>query len=394
MITRTASLALPLFAGDHRCSNGQDRNWLRPVHLTPYQYEHNPEYDNDVLSLAGTGLGFSACDVLTKTAAGFSVSRMSVQALIASAKATGADALALAQHMLEQFTAPRDDFANLAMTNQHSPHIMGIINVTPDSFSDGGDHIQSDIAIRSGIAMAEAGASILDIGGESTRPGAETVPEAEECRRILPVINALAKAGYCVSADTRHTSVMEQAMAQGATLINDVGGLRAQGSADLIARIDAPVIIMHMQGEPGTMQKQPHYDFVAADVYDWLEQRINMAVSKGINKQNIAVDIGFGFGKTPQHNMVLMAWLSMFHGLGVPLLLGASRKSSIAHFSNGEGAKDRLPGSLALATCGYAQGVQMMRVHDVPETRQALALAKAVRFGEADLAEANKDGIS
>lgn len=412
-------MASPLFAGDHRCSNGVDRNWLRPVHLTPYNPKYNPEYrpehhaENvadygaDILPLAGTGLGFSAIDVLTKTQAGFTVARMSVQVLIASAKATGADALALVQHMLGQFTTPRDDFAGLAMSHlamshlaikgeysQHGPHVMGIINVTPDSFSDGGDHIQSDIAIRSGIAMADAGASILDIGGESTRPGADAVSEAEECRRILPVIDALAKAGYCVSADTRHTSVMQQALVQGASLINDVGGLRAHGSAELIASNDAPVIIMHMQGEPGTMQKQPQYEFVAADVYDWLEQRINMAISKGIKKQNIAVDIGFGFGKTPQHNMVLMAWLSMFHGLGVPLLLGASRKSSIAHFSNGEAAKDRLPGSLALATCGYAQGVQMLRVHDVPETMQALALAKAVRFGEADFVETNKDAIS
>ncbi len=226
--------------------------------------------------------------------------------------------------------------------------------------------------------MADAGATILDIGGESTRPGAETVDSEEECRRILPVIHALSQQNYVVSADTRHTNVMEKAIIKGARVINDVGGLRADGAIELIAETATPVIIMHMQGEPGSMQKQPEYDFVPADIYDWLESRINLAVSGGIKKENIAIDFGFGFGMTPEHNMVLMAWLSMFHGLGVPLLLGVSRKSTIAHFSKGESAKDRMPGSLALATLGYAQGVQMYRVHDVAETVQALAVAKAM----------------
>jgi dihydropteroate synthase len=371
MIIRQPRTASSLFDSDHRLGHGSDRHWLRPVGLTSL-YSTS---DNDALPLAGTGLGFNACDVLTKSGNDFTVSRWSVQDLLASAKATGADALALAEQMIAAFTTPRAPFAGLAMD---MPHVMGIINVTPDSFSDGGDHAQTDIAIRAARMMADAGATILDIGGESTRPGAETVDSEEECRRILPVIHALSQQNYVVSADTRNTNVMEKAIIKGARVINDVGGLRADGAIELVAETATPVIIMHMQGEPGSMQKQPEYDFVPADIYDWLESRINLAVSRGIKKENIAIDFGFGFGKTPEHNMVLMAWLSMFHGLGVPLLLGVSRKSTIAHFSKGESAKDRMPGSLALATLGYAQGVQMYRVHDVAETVQALAVAKAM----------------
>ena len=367
-----------LFASDYRCGNGVDKNWLRPVDITAFSSASN----GGLYPLAGTGLGFTTCDVLTRHPAGFTVTRLSVNDMLASARKTSADALMLAEQLLDQFTQPRDDFAGLSM---NTPHVMGIINVTPDSFSDGGDHAQSDHAISSAHAMVNAGATILDIGGESTRPGADIVGTEEECRRILPVIQALSQQGYCVSADTRHTDVMEQAMANGAALINDVGGLRADGAAMLMANTGKPVIIMHMQGEPGSMQQQPEYDFVPADVYDWLEDRIHQAVASGIKKQDIAVDFGFGFGKTPQHNMTLMAWLSMFHGLGVPLLLGVSRKSTIAHFANGEPAKDRMAGSIALATLGYAQGVQMYRVHDVAETVQALSVAKAMYICESDM---------
>lgn len=378
MMIRQPGTAFSLFAGDHRLGQGSDRHWLRPVGLAPL----HAGFDDDAWPLAGTGLGFNVCDVLTKSGDSFTVSRWSVQDMLASAKATGADALALAEQMLIPFTTPRAPFAGLAMD---IPHVMGIINVTPDSFSDGGDHAQTDIAINAALSMADAGATILDIGGESTRPGAEIVGTDEECRRILPVIDTLSRQGYAVSADTRHTDVMKKAITQGARIINDVGGLRDEGAIELIAETDMPVIMMHMQGDPGSMQKQPKYDFVPADIYDWLETRINLAVSGGIKKENIAVDFGFGFGKTPEHNMVLMAWLSMFHGLGVPLLLGVSRKSTIAHFSKGESAKDRMPGSLALATLGYAQGVQMYRVHDVAETVQALAVAKAMRSCDTDM---------
>jgi dihydropteroate synthase len=175
---------------------------------------------------------------------------------------------------------------------------------------------------------------------------------------------------------------MAKALDAGARIINDVAGLRDEGAEALVAQRSCPVVIMHMQGQPGTMQKSPSYDFVAADVYDWLEQRIAAATAANVPRSQIAVDIGFGFGKTPQHNMTLMAWLSLFHGLGVPLLLGVSRKSTISHFSKAEKAKDRMPGSLALATLGYSQGVQMFRVHDVAETAQALALAAAMRLAD------------
>lgn len=378
MIQRQQALTSSLLATDHRLGNGTDRNWFRPVHLSPYV----SGYESDMLPLAETGLGFSACDILTKSDKNFTVTRMSVKAIRESARETGAEASELVENILDKIVTPRKTFAGL---NMDAPHVMGIINVTPDSFSDGGDHILTEDAIKSGITMVKNGASMLDIGGESTRPGAEIVGDEEECKRILPVIRSLSLKGYCVSADTRHPKVMRQATAEGAMVINDVGGLRAAGAPELVADIGVPVVIMHMQGEPGTMQKKPQYDFVPADVYDWLEDRIELAITKGVRKENIAVDIGFGFGKTPHHNMMLMSWLTMFHGLGVPLLLGVSRKSSIAFFSRGEAAKDRLPGSLALATLGFEQGIQIYRVHDVSETVQALSVASAMRHCETDM---------
>jgi dihydropteroate synthase len=370
---RQTQLTRPVFADDQRLG-GKARCWWRPVALAPMAsgYDH-------LIPLSNTGLGFGAVDILERHGDDFTITRMAPDHVMRSAREAGAEAVHLAEQQWHHLTSPRPDFSDLSM-DQH--RIMGIINTTPDSFSDGGDHFDANTAIACGMAMADAGADILDIGGESTRPGAEQVSYAEETARILPVISHLSDAGHIVSADTRHTQVMAKALDAGARIINDVAGLRDEGSEALVAHRSCPVVIMHMQGQPGTMQKSPSYDFVAADVYDWLEQRIAAATAANVPRSQIAVDIGFGFGKTPQHNMTLMAWLSLFHGLGVPLLLGVSRKSTISHFSKAEKAKDRMPGSLALATLGYSQGVQMFRVHDVAETAQALALAAAMRLAD------------
>ena len=191
------------------------------------------------------------------------------------------------------------------------------------------------------------------------------------------MIEKLSAAGHPVSADTRHTYVMAEALSHGAHIINDVGGLRADGAVDLIAERQVPAMIMHMQGEPGNMQKNPQYLDAPTDIFDWLEGRIATAVSAGVKRGMIAIDPGFGFGKTPHHNMQIMQSISLFHGLGVPIVLGVSRKSTIAHFSKGEPAKERLAGSVALAALARQQGVQIFRVHDVAETHQALANTEA-----------------
>ncbi|WP_245183675.1 dihydropteroate synthase [Haematospirillum sp. H1815] len=260
------------------------------------------------------------------------------------------------------------------------PVVMGIINVTPDSFSDGGDCPDVDAAFARGIAMLEAGAGILDVGGESTRPGAVPVCHDEEIRRVVPVIRALANAGAVVSVDTRHAPVMEAAVAAGASIINDVSALSGPGSLDMAARLGKPVILMHMQGEPGTMQQAPSYMCSALDVFDALEERIQACRRVGIDQRNICVDPGIGFGKLASHNADILGHLGLYRGLGCPVALGVSRKSFIGQVADVADPLQRLPGSLALATLGWEQGINIVRVHDVAATAQARNVWQAVRF--------------
>ena len=257
------------------------------------------------------------------------------------------------------------------------PLLMGIVNVTPDSFYDGGRHRKAADAVAHGLNLMAEGADILDVGGESTRPGAEPVSLAEELHRVLPVIEGLAANGAVVSIDTRHAAVMTQAVAAGAQLINDIAALSEPGSLEAAAALDVPAVLMHCDGDPKTMQNNPTYDDVVLDVYDYLEARIKACGEAGIPRERLVCDPGIGFAKTPEHNAELLAALPMFHGLGVPLLLGVSRKSCIGHFSNAKNPGDRLPGSLAAALWAYAQGTQILRVHDVAATRQALAVWQA-----------------
>ena len=278
---------------------------------------------------------------------------------------------------LERLEAPRAPFAGLALDR---PQIMAVINVTPDSFSDGGDRFDSGRAVVDGLALAEAGAGILDVGGESTRPGSEAVPEAEELSRTIPVVKALADQGLVVSIDTRRARVMAEALAAGAKVINDVTALAGEaGSLGVAAGSDAGIVLMHMQGEPRTMQRDPSYHDAALDIHDFLAQRILACEAAGIDRSRLALDPGIGFGKTAAHNLEILNRMAVYHDLGCPLVLGVSRKSFIARLSCGEAPKERLAGSLAAALAGLARGVQIFRVHDVTETRQAIAVWEAIR---------------
>jgi dihydropteroate synthase len=266
------------------------------------------------------------------------------------------------------------------------PVIMGIVNVTPDSFSDGGAFFDEGAAIRHGIALLEAGAGILDIGGESTRPGAATVPPEDEQRRVVPVIAGLRAAasavGALISVDTRNAATMAAAAAAGADILNDITALEGDpDSLSVAAEIGLPVILMHMQGEPQTMQASPHYDDVLGEVMTYLEERMAACIAAGIPRERLVIDPGIGFGKTLAHNLELLRHLDRFRSLGVPLLLGASRKTFIGKLDRNAPPDERLGGSVAVAILGAAKGAAIIRVHDVAETRQALAVWRAAMAG-------------
>ena len=255
------------------------------------------------------------------------------------------------------------------------PQVMGIVNVTPDSFSDGGAYADAGAAAAAGAAMAAAGAALVDVGGESTRPGAKPVWEGDEIERVLPVVQQLAAGGIAVSIDTRKAGVMEAAIGAGAGLVNDVSALSWDSrSAEVVAAAGVPVILMHHQGEPETMQDGPRYADVLVEVFEWLEQRIAVAEAAGIARAKILVDPGIGFGKTVAHNLELLNGLTLFHGLGCAIVVGASRKRMIGALAGEAPADQRLAGSLALALKAVEQGAQIVRAHDVPETVQAFKL--------------------
>jgi dihydropteroate synthase len=260
------------------------------------------------------------------------------------------------------------------------PQVMGILNVTPDSFSDAGRYADPADAVSAGVAMTSEGAAVIDVGGESTRPGARPVWAGDEIGRVSPVIERLAASGAAVSIDTRKSEVMTAALEAGARLVNDVSALTFDPrSAEVIAAAQVPVVLMHHQGSPETMQQDPRYDDVLVEVYLWLEERIAAAETAGIDRSRILVDPGFGFGKTVTHNLELMNGLALFHSLGCPVVLGASRKRTIGALSVEAPADKRLGGSLAFALKAVEQGVQIVRVHDVFETVQALRIWRGLR---------------
>ncbi len=261
------------------------------------------------------------------------------------------------------------------------PQVMGILNVTPDSFSDGGQFMDDpEVAGAHASAMLEGGAALIDIGGESTRPGAAAVWEGDELKRVIPLVEKLAAAGAAISIDTRRPAVMEAALAAGAHVINDVSALRHDPrSLEFAARAGVPVVLMHAPGEDDDLHADGMYADVVLDVFDWLLARRDAALAAGIARERIVLDPGIGFGKSVADNLALLNALPLFHALGQPLLLGASRKRMIGALSGEAPAHQRLGGSVALAVKGMEAGVQLLRVHDVPETVQAVRVWRGMK---------------
>lgn len=258
------------------------------------------------------------------------------------------------------------------------PRVMGIVNITPDSFSDGGRHFTTDAAIAHGRRLAAEGADILDLGAESTRPGAQPVAAADELARLLPVLEALLPLGLPISVDTTKPAVMQAAIAQGAAMVNDVRALGEPGALATVAASQAAVCLMHMQGEPRTMQAAPHYADVVGEVRAFLAGRIAACRAAGIDAARIVVDPGFGFGKTVAHNLTLLGNLAALTDLGVPVLTGLSRKSTLGKVT-GRAPEERLAASVAAALMAVERGARIVRVHDVAPTRDAIAIWSAVR---------------
>ena len=336
-----------------------------------------------VARLAGGMLWFSAYEVIA-VEAGRRAATVHVPIAASDAFISGlADhQAAAARATVARITTPRPavQLGERALRFDQ-PHVMMILNMTPDSFSDGGALLgDPEAASAAALAAIEAGATIVDVGGESTRPRAEPVWEGDEIARVDPVIRRLAAGGVIVSVDTRKGAVMKAALDGGAAIVNDVSALTYDpAAAHLLAERDCLVVLMHHQGDPQTMQDRPHYDDALIEVYDWLAERIAFAEAAGIARSRLIVDPGIGFGKTLRHNLQLLNGLTLFHGLGCPILLGASRKRIIGALSNEAPVDERLGGSIALALHGAQAGVQILRVHDVPETLQALRVWRGLR---------------
>lgn len=285
--------------------------------------------------------------------------------------------------VVDRISAPRTAIAGLSF---EAPRIMGILNVTPDSFSDGGDFTSPDVALKHARDMVVDGADMLDIGGESTRPGADVVPIGVEIARTAPVVAAIrSEMPIPMSIDTRNAPAAEAAIKAGADLINDVSALGHDADmVNVAVETGAPICLMHAQGVPKTMQAAPSYDDVLLDVYDYLEARIQVAQAAGIDRAQIMIDPGIGFGKTTDHCLGLLRDISLFHALGCVILLGASRKKFIGDIIGAASAKDRTFGSVAVAVSAVAQGVQMVRVHDIAETKQAITMQMAILTAKRD----------
>jgi dihydropteroate synthase len=341
------------------------RVYFRPVGLLSGETARMAVENSLAVPLGGGPLAFTAVETLIR-AGGGQIGRGFVRVTSLDGEASGA--------LLDRLALPR---------RLELPSVMGVVNVTPDSFSDAGAFLDSGAAVSHGTALLEAGAGILDIGGESTRPGAQPVPPDEEMRRVLPVIEALAPLardkGAFLSIDTRNPATMRAALAAGAGMLNDVTALTDPDCLEVAADSDAPVVLMHMQGTPQTMQAEPRYEDAPLDIFDWLEARIQACEAAGIMRDRLIADPGIGFGKTVRHNLEILARISLFHGLGVPVLVGASRKGFIGRLSRGAPVDERLGGSIAAVLEAFQKGVQTLRVHDVAATVQALTIAAAVR---------------
>ncbi|VXC90994.1 Dihydropteroate synthase [Sphingomonas sp. T1] len=345
---------------------------MTSLHLRPVQFVDTPigHPDGSVARLAGGMQWFAAYEVIERGAR-----RTIPVADVATLGDRGA-------HLHAMITAPRAPLPlGERMLRFDQPLVAAILNVTPDSFSDGGKHVDDPAAAAAaGIDMAAAGATMIDVGGESTRPGAAAVWEGDEIARLVPVVERLARAGAIVSVDTRKAGVMAATLAAGAHIVNDVAALLWDDRAlEVVAASGCPVVLMHSPDPREGGHGRTGYANVVTDVFDWLEARIAAVVAGGVDRTRIIVDPGIGFGKTLADNLALLNGLAIFHGLGCPILLGASRKRLIGALSNEAPVGDRLAGSLALALKGVEAGVQILRVHDVAETVQALRVWRGMR---------------
>jgi dihydropteroate synthase len=328
------------------------------------------------LPLAGGRLAFSVCEVAVRVPGRIQRAPATVPEIRAWAAGQGGAAQERVDLLLGNLSRERAGIGE----PMRRPRLMGVLNVTPDSFSDGGEHVDPAAAVAHGLRLAEAGADILDVGGESTRPGADPISPETEIARVLPVLQGLATAratfpGLQISIDTRHAAVMRAALAAGVDIVNDVTALAGDpASPAAVAASNASVVLMHMRGDPRTMNEAPVYQDVALDVFDELEVRVRACVDAGIQHHRIIVDPGIGFAKRGRHNLAVLRSLALYHGLGCPILLGASRKSLGSDAERRLAPKDRLPTSLAAAMHGLSQGVQILRVHDVAETRRVVDL--------------------
>ena len=351
-----------------------ERTLIRPTAFVDAPFGH----DGKVARLAGGLSWFSQVEMIGWDGARRTSSELVAVERVLESIADGPEDERIAWQRLTSARPPLQLGERTIRLDQ--PQVMGILNVTPDSFSDGGRFQGADEAIAAGADMAAAGAAILDVGGESTRPGAGQVWEGDEISRAVPVIARLAAGGNAVSADTRKAEVMQAAIKAGAGMINDVSALTFDPrSVEVLAASSVPVVLMHHQGDPATMQDDPRYADVLVDVFLWLEQRIAFAEANGIARERILVDPGFGFGKTVAHNLALMNGFALLHGLGCPIAIGASRKRTIGALDREAQADQRLAGSLAFALKAAEQGAQLIRVRDVPETIQALRIWRGLR---------------
>jgi dihydropteroate synthase len=347
---------------------------LRPerrVYLVPRGLSSGPSATRAAASgvalpLAGGPMSFDHVDVISRPV-GMPAERRAARL---------SDLPAGTQGLIDGLTRPLRPFAGLSM---HAVRIMGVINATPDSFSDGGEFADAEAAVAHACDMLAAGADILDIGGESTRPGAAPVSLEEELRRVIPTVEALADRGAVVSVDTRRAAVMRRAVEAGARIINDVTALTGDKGAEMaVAGTDASIVLMHMQGDPTNMQKNPRYADATCDLLDYFDARLQRLSAIGIDLSRIAIDPGIGFGKLDQHNLLILDELAAFQVFGCPILLGVSRKSFIARLSRQEPPKQRLAGTLAANQIGIDRGVRIVRVHDAAEAAQARAIWQAV----------------
>lgn len=356
---------------------GESKLYLRPVDLAHAKAEvEGPERDSDRL-LGGGSHKFQRVEVVLRSAKRIVAFSGWVDALRDWSLGAGCqDEFDAAMFKLTrrrgQLTASAGDM----------PLVMGIVNVTDDSFSDGIDRRDPNLAISHAHSLIAAGADIIDIGGESTRPGSQGISRAEEIDRVVPVIEKCAGFGIPISIDTSKAAVMEAALAAGASIINDVSALTGDPeSLGFASRAKVPIVLMHMRGAPRTMQDAPSYDCAPLDVYDYLENRLAACERVGISSTQMVVDPGIGFGKDDAHNAAILARIGLLHGLGAPVMVGVSRKSMIARLSRDEAPGERLGGSLALGLAAVEQGARLLRVHDVAETKQALTLRQAVLDG-------------